>query len=158
MAHFTASVMSGGIVCASHVLEGWHPTTHIVQPHTGRLTFCLNSSNICIFTHWRHWLYGWMLHKRTQSFPVINTLLLSVCAEQSQWTLTVNGVSSSPGKEHVSLTSTGLNPCFTLTVGQGLSGRCRLFLSFSLFLMGLVWVTYYLHFSVFPVSVSSTLF
>lgn len=47
---------------------------------------------------------------------LINTLLLSVCTEQSGWVLTVNGASSRPGEEPV---MSGFSPCLTFTVGRG---------------------------------------
>lgn len=55
------------------------PTTHILQPNTGSLCFCLNASYICIFSYCVIDFSKWMLHKRTHSFSLWSTLFFWVC-------------------------------------------------------------------------------
>lgn len=69
---------------------------------------------IFIFTRCRHWFR--QMDASLNLSTLINTLLLSVCTEQSEWVLTGNGASSHPGEEPV---MSGFSPCLTFTVGRG---------------------------------------
>lgn len=68
---------------------------------------------IFIFTHCHHWFK--QMDASLKFLTLINTLLLSVCTEQSEWVLTGNGASSSQVK---SQSCQGLVPAWLLRLDR----------------------------------------